>query len=440
MCLGTASAGRCLECVCVPTNEAALSMNEFTTTNFKGGFWTMLSWGNTQRCFAWAGLALISSLLGGCAGGVLPSSGPASARVFKDSVETIGNPNSVVGYVVVNLRPEIVSLLNSEDGGRLFSNMRGRGKTSVALGVGDVVSITIYEAQRGGLFTSTEGNAAPGNAVEIPRQQVDLAGNITVPYAGAIKAAGRSPQDLQLEIKNKLSGRAIDPQVIVSVADRISNSISVLGEVNTPSRIPIEPGGIQLLPALAKAGGTKAPAFESLISIQRDGRIDSALLVAVNERPDNNIQLRPGDVVTVTRRPRYFLAFGATGQTTTLGPLDRRFPFDSYRMSLGDSLAKAGGLQDDRAQAAAVFLYRFESRKALERMGVDVSQHPGPLVPTVYRADLEDPSGYFLISDFIMRDRDMIYVSNAPSVDFLKFITLIRSVPQTVSDYRAAVQ
>jgi polysaccharide export outer membrane protein len=73
-------------------------------------------------------------------------------------------------------------------------------------------------------------------------------------------------------------------------------------------------------------------------------------------------------------------------------------------------------------------------------MGVDVSLHPGPLVPTVYRADLEDPSGYFLISDFVMRDRDMIYVSNAPSVDFLKFITLIRSVPQTVSDYRVAAE
>ncbi|SFL77402.1 polysaccharide export outer membrane protein [Bradyrhizobium sp. NFR13] len=415
-------------------------MNTSTPINSKGGLRITLSSNCARPRPVLAGLAFASLLLGGCAGGVLPSSGPPSARVFKESVDTVGNPNSTVGYVVVNLRPEVVTHLNSEDGGRLFSNMRGRAKTSVALGIGDVVSITIYEAQRGGLFTSTEGNAAPGNAVELPRQQVDLAGNITVPYAGAIKAAGRSPQDVQLEIKSKLSGRAIDPQVLVSVADRISNSISVLGEVNTPARIPIEPGGIQLLPALARAGGTKAPAFESLISIQREGKIDSALLVAVNERPDNNIQLRPGDVVTVTRRPRYFLAFGATGQTTTLGPLDRRFPFDSYRMSLGDALAKAGGLQDDRAQAAAVFLYRFESRQALERMGVDVSLHPGPLVPTVYRADLEDPSGYFLISDFIMRDRDMIYVSNAPSVDFLKFITLIRSVPQTVSDYRVAAE
>jgi polysaccharide export outer membrane protein len=383
---------------------------------------------------------IVSSLLAGCAGGVLPSSGPPSARVFKDSVGTVGDPNSAVGYIIVNLRPEIVTFLRSEDGGRLFANLRGRQSTSVALGVGDVISITIYEAQRGGLFTSLEGNAAPGNAVELPRQQVDLAGNITVPYAGAIKASGRTPQDVQREIASKLGSRAIDPQVIVSVADRISNSLSILGDVNAPARIPIEPGGIQLLSAIARAGGTKFPAFESLISIQRSGRIDSALLVAVNERPDNNIQLRPGDVVTVTRTPRYFLAFGATGQTTTLGPLDRRFPFDSYRMSLGDALAKAGGLQDDRAQAAAVFLYRFESRRSLERMGIDVSMYPGPFIPTVYRADLEDPSGYFLIGDFIMKDRDMIYVSNAPSVDFLKFITLIRSVPLTVSDYRAAVQ
>ena len=415
-------------------------MNEPTPINCSGGSRFAFASCDARSRSAWGGLLLLSFLLGGCAGGVLPSSGPPSASVLKNSVGTVGDPRSAVGYIVVNLRPEIVALLRSEDGSRLFSNMRGRATTSVALGVGDIISVTIYEAQRGGLFTSTEGNAAPGNALELPRQQVDLAGNITVPYAGAIRAAGRSPQDVQQEIKNKLSARAIDPQVIVSVADRISNSVSILGEVNTPARIPIEPGGIQLLPAIAKAGGTKSPAHESLVSIQRNGRIDSALLVGVNERPDNNIQLRPGDVITITRRPRYFLAFGATGQTTTLGPLDRRFPFDSYRMSLGDALAKAGGLQDDRAQAAAVFLYRFEARESLERMGIDVSLYPGPLVPTVYRADLEDPSGYFLIADFVMKDRDMIYVSNAPSVDFLKFITLIRSVPQTVTDYRVAAE
>jgi protein involved in polysaccharide export with SLBB domain len=70
----------------------------------------------------------------------------------------------------------------------------------ITLGIGDVVSVTIFEAAAGGLFVPSEAGARPGNFVTLPNQIVDSKGNITVPYAGAIRAAGRTPSEVQQAI------------------------------------------------------------------------------------------------------------------------------------------------------------------------------------------------------------------------------------------------
>ena len=95
------------------------------------------------------------------------------------------------------------------------------------------------------------------------------AGNITVPYAGSIRALGRTPVDVQREIEERLKARALEPQAIVTVTERRSNDITVLGEVGTPTRFPAEPAGTKLLSAIARAGGTRTPDIESIITVQR---------------------------------------------------------------------------------------------------------------------------------------------------------------------------
>jgi protein involved in polysaccharide export with SLBB domain len=66
----------------------------------------------------------------------------------------------------------------------------------ITLGIGDVVSITIFEPP-GGLFVPSE---RPGNFVTLPNQIVDSNGNIIVPYASTIPAAGRTPSEVQQAI------------------------------------------------------------------------------------------------------------------------------------------------------------------------------------------------------------------------------------------------
>ena len=85
---------------------------------------------------------------------------------------------------------------------KVFSRRPPRG---ITLGIGDIVSVTIFEAEAGGLFLPSEAGARPGNFVTLPDQIVDSDGNITVPYAGTIRAAGRTPLEVQQAIIEALT-------------------------------------------------------------------------------------------------------------------------------------------------------------------------------------------------------------------------------------------
>ena len=104
----------------------------------------------------------------------------------------------------------------------------------ITFGVNDVLSVTIFEAAAGGLFIPSEAGVRPGNFVAIPNQPIDTDGNISIPYAGKIRAAGRTPVQVQDEIVDALKNRAIEPQVVVSIVNQNSSLITVLGDVGSP--------------------------------------------------------------------------------------------------------------------------------------------------------------------------------------------------------------
>ena len=113
-----------------------------------------------------------------------------------------------------------------------------RPAPEIKFGIGDIVSVTIFEAAAGGLFIPSEAGVRPGNFVTMPNQPVDSMGNISVPYAGAVRALDRTPAEVQHSIVNALRNRAIEPQVVVALVDQRTSLISVLGDVNTPARFP----------------------------------------------------------------------------------------------------------------------------------------------------------------------------------------------------------
>ena len=373
-------------------------------------------------------LTVAASLaLPGCS--AMPGSGPFQRDIRHERYGELP-------YALVKISPDVLGVL-ARHAPRL-SNVfpDSRPPNSIPFGIGDTVSVTIFKSASGGLFIPAEASVRPGNFISLPNQLVDSSGSITVPYAGAIKAAGRAPQEVQEEIVAKLKNRAIEPQAVVALVDQQTSLISVLGEVNKPSRFPASHAGERILDEITRAGGPKGQGYDTWVMLERGGRRAIAPFGALVYEPINNIWAHPNDTIYLYQEPQTFLAFGATrAQPTGVpGTGQAQFGFDAWRISLAEALAKAGGLDDSRAAPAAVFLYRGETCEVAEQLAVDCTRFNTPIIPIIYQLDLRDPSGFFLASKFQMRNKDVIYIANAASVETTKFLIYLSVITNTVND------
>jgi polysaccharide export outer membrane protein len=373
----------------------------------------------------WGALAVIG---GGCS--IMPTTGPEIGEIHRGGDPT--DPNRLP-YAVVAMTPKVIDTLATYAPriGNVFPDRRP--PKEIKFGIGDVVSVTIFEAAAGGLFIPIEAGVRPGNFVNLPNQNVDTQGNISVPYAGAIRALGRTPTEVQASIVDALKNRAIEPQAVVALIDQRTSLISVLGEVNNPNRFPANAAGEKVLDAITRAGGPKGQGFDTWVMLERNGRRAIAPFGALVYEPSNNIWAHPDDTIFVYREPQTFLAFGAAGQ-------QGQFAFDAWRISLAEGVGKAGGLNDTLAEPAAVFLYRGETRELAERLGIDCSRFPGPIIPVIYNVNLRDPAGYHVATKFQMRNKDVLYIANATTVEIAKAYQFFRLTVATVNDPLVAAQ
>ena len=161
------------------------------------------------------------------------------------------------------------------------------------------------------------------------------------------------------------------------------------------------------------------------VILEREGRRAIAPFGALVYEPANNIYTHPNDTIYLYREPQTFLALGALGT-------QQQIPFGAWRLSVAEAISKAGGLNDTVADPAAVFLYRGEARDLAQAMGIDCSACEGPVIPVIYTFNLRDPAGYFLATTFEVRNKDVIYVSNAFSVESTKFMTYLNTINTTI--------
>jgi polysaccharide biosynthesis/export protein len=140
-------------------------------------------------------------------------------------------------------------------------------------------------------------------------------GSVQVPLAGSISAAGRSVGAVEATIADRLASNfAVRPSVFVSVvglAEEITDTfpIYVLGQVNTPGLVEIEPG-TTLLQAIALGGGLDRFAATKRIQLRRsDASTGQERLYLFNYRAverggaiESMITLREGDVILVPER------------------------------------------------------------------------------------------------------------------------------------------
>lgn len=387
-----------------------------------------------HKIFAVLGIA---ATLAGCS--ALPVGGPtvadlAAARDISTTQGGVYHAANGVGVVFVDVTADVARAAFRATGSETFSGSftDRRPAPDVRVGPGDTLTVAIFEASAGGLF-SPPANAmtmSGGNFITLPPQVVSRDGTITVPYAGAIRASGQTVSAIQAEAVERLRRRAIEPQVVITLAQSRSSLVTVGGEVNTPTRFALSPNGDRILDAVSQGGGSKWPAHETFVTLQRGGSRASVPMQRLIGSPRENIFLRAGDTIVAVRQQRHFLAFGASGR-------NGQFPFELDTLSLAEGVAKAGGLLDERAEPSMVFLYREEPRRQVQKYGIDLAAYDAKTVPVLYRFDLREPTGFILAKNFPMVDKDVVYIGNAASTDFLKAVAVIRGATGIVRDVDA---
>ena len=362
-------------------------------------------------------VAVSALLLVGCASN-FPSIGPSRHDIELPAAERFLPP-----IPVVDVNEDVTRQLVAQRSRLLFSEvMSSQPDQLQPMGKGDFLAVTIWEAAPATLFGGIEldprGIPAPAHATALPEQPVDGEGCITVPFAGRVPAAGKTVPDISAEIKRRLTGKANQPEVLVLQTRNLSSTVTIVGEVTTSTRVPLTATHERLLDALAMAGGVRQPVSKTTIQITRGNSVHSLPLETIIRDPKQNIPLQSGDVITALFQPLSFTALGATGKNEEIS-------FETQGISLAQALARSGGLIDQRSNPQGVFVFRLEPKIAQAGPEpVQLSTADG-LVPVIYRVDLRNPRSLFWIQSFPVRDRDVLYVSNAPVWELQKFMNLL---------------
>lgn len=358
-------------------------------------------------------LMLGALALSGCS--AVPKSGPTSS-----AVRAAAAPGTdAAPYAWRLLDSDVIAALTEARGAEVEREKAAaqfetrRPLHGQILRAGDLVSVTIWEAVNGGLF-SAEAEDGP-RSTRLPPQRVDAAGMISAPYAGRLRASGRTPEQVARALVSALGGKAIEPQAQVSVLESPAATVTVIGDAAAmPGRVQLVGVGERLLDVVASSGGAKTANHEALVRLTREGRSGEAWLDAILRQPEQNVAMRPGDTLALMAHRRSFTVFGAAGRPVMT-------PFPRARIMLDEAIATAGGLNDNQAEPESVFIFRNETPEVAARvLGADLRE-----TPVVYNLDLSKPEAFFLARGFEMRDKDIVYVANSPITDLRKVFSLI---------------
>lgn len=375
------------------------------------------------------------TIIAGCS--AMPRSGPMKSEVLNAPKSKL-----LEGIVVVEVNDALVKKLRTQKKIRPFSKVFGsENRPSYPIRPGDSLEISIWETPPsilfGGISLDPKTSALNSRAENLPPQMVMDDGKINMPFVGRVPVAGKTLQNVEADIQERLQGKANNPQVMVRLVRNPSSHVNVIGDVKQNINLPLTPKGEKVLDALASAGGVSQTITKMSLQLARQGKVATMPLDRIVKTPRENIWLMPGDVLTAMFQPWTFTVLGATGKNDEI-------PFETNGISLAQALARAGGLHDQRADPGAVFLFRFESPKVFEggnltyvnmngkQANTDQMSTPATLpltedgkVPVVYQFKFDDAATFLLTQNFPMQDKDVLYAANATAAQLQKFLSMV---------------
>lgn len=191
----------------------------------------------------------------------------------------------------------------------------------VKLGPGDLLEINVYNVPE---LTS--------------KVRVSNSGDVYLPLIDYVHVEGLSQEEAQGVIEKRLEdgGFVRNPHVTIFVDEASSQGVVILGEVAKPGIYP-DTAGHKLYEMISQAGGFSASASRK-IAILRKGesepiRVDLPRNLA--DDPKANVDILPGDTITIPRAPIIYVV-GDVGQPKGL-------LVDNGTLTVLQALALAGG-------------------------------------------------------------------------------------------------
>jgi len=323
------------------------------------------------RILAWLGVALVISAC------EMPRSGPTANEILAGSVENGGSMH------VVLVDDRVARAATQSDTLGFSRTFLNAGIASVGrINPGDLLTITVWENVENGLLVPLGTNSTI-----LPAVQVDELGNIFVPYAGTIAAAGRTSDELREIVTRELARQTPDPQVEVRREAGDGATVSVVGTVGRQGVFPITNANRRLTGMLATAGGVQTNPGVTQITVQRGGQTGRIWLEDLYSNSDNDVPLRAGDRIIIEENVRYFTALGASNRQAQL-------TLGAREQTIIDGLAAIGGLNGAAANPSGVFIMRMEppeiANAVLQRTDIITPQR------VAYVVDLTAPEGLFI--------------------------------------------
>ncbi|WP_051155873.1 polysaccharide biosynthesis/export family protein [Salipiger mucosus] len=336
----------------------------------------------------------------------LPRMGPNKREIFSGSVMQEGDAFVVAVNDRVTRATAVVPALGFSE---QFQSAGVLGSDTI--NPGDTLGLTVWENVDDGLLAASEANAT-----RLEEVQVDGSGFIFVPYAGRIRAAGNSPEAVRRIITDRLEEQTPDPQVEVRRLAGDGSTVSLVGAVGGQGVYAIERPTRTLSAMLARAGGITIPPEVAQVKVLRGGHQGEIWFQDLYDNPSYDIALRGGDRILVEQDTRAFTSLGATGTQA-------RVPFETQTLSAVEAIAQVGGLVPTASDPTGVFVFRNEpaeiANQVLGRTDLIGAQR------MVYVLDLTQPNGMFMARDFVVRDQDTLYVTEAPYAQWSKTISAL---------------
>ncbi len=361
------------------------------------------------------------ALLASC----VPNDGPLASKVENagaDKTVVIKAPSVVFDVIKVDQRvANSVTTLGQPSLNQTFGF--GSAPGTPVIGIGDELSVIIFEAGPDGLFSTTERKSTNIPVVVQPN------GYGQIPYAGSIKFAGKTLEAARQEVAQALKAKAVEPDVIVNVSKNYSRMVSVQGAVNQPQMVTLGLSPQPLTNVIAVAGGPAKPPYDTYVTLTRGKKSSTVLLQSVIDDAKEDIMIQPRDKIFLTYDPQTFTALGNVYKSG-------KIPFETSTLTLVEAAALSGGARAELADPKGYFIFRYEYERVYRQivgeqrfrdlLADGMMPDKEGRYPIVYRIDMTDPQSYLITQSFPVRNKDVLYLARHPSTDFVKFVQIIR--------------